>query len=68
MAKKSSLLDLVPSADAVRARLAKAISEARQLGILLQTAELIERAGVTEEDLVGVDVEDLLPKETRRDQ
>jgi len=36
-------LNCIPSAEAVKARLAKVLEEARRLNILLQTAEQIER-------------------------
>lgn len=45
MAKEYDPLSCIPSADAVRKRLAARLEEARKLEILLRTAEQIESAG-----------------------
>jgi hypothetical protein len=61
MARRANPLDKIPSANCLRDRLAKVISEARQLGILLRTAESLEKASITPDELEGIDIDDLLP-------
>jgi len=49
MAKGFDPLKCIPSADAVRQRLESAREEVRRLGILLETAEQIERGAPEEQ-------------------
>lgn len=70
MSKSCNLRKRIPSSSCIRQRLVELVAEAKELGVLLRTAEELERVDIGEDDLRDVDIDSLLPptKEDRDGQ